>query len=117
MSMRVIIAVLSAGALWGAPSLDHVPLTFEPGARASEFITHNGSSTVTVTPAGVTIGRGNMRLLGARNNAIAQPEDLLPSYSNYLIDLDPRKWRTHVPNYRRVRYRNVYPGIDVVYYG
>ena len=58
-----------------------------------------------------------MRLLGARNNAIAQPEDLLPSYSNYLIDLDPRNWRTHVPNYRRVRYRSVYPGIDVVYYG
>lgn len=115
--MRFVIALLSASALWGAPSLDHVPLTFEPGARASEFITHSAGSTVTLTPAGVMIRGGNMRLLGARNNAIAQPEDLLASYSNYLIDPDPRKWRTHVPNYRRVRYRNVYPGIDVVYYG
>ena len=115
--MRFVIAVLSASALWGAPSLAHVPLTFEPGSRTSEFITHSAGSAVTLTPTGVTIGRRNTRLLGARSNAIAQPEDLLASYSNYLIDRDPRKWRAHVPNYRRVRYRNVYPGIDVVYYG
>ena len=49
--------------------------------------------------------------------ASAQLEELLAGYTNYLLDPDPRNWRTHVPNYRRVRYRNVYPGIDVVYYG
>jgi hypothetical protein len=26
-------------------------------------------------------------------------------------------WRANVPSYRRVRYRAVYPGVDVVYYG
>ena len=30
---------------------------------------------------------------------------------------DPAKWRTNVPHYQRVRYPNVYPGIDLVYYG
>ncbi len=58
-----------------------------------------------------------MRLVGARAGASAQPEELLAGYTNYLLDSDPRKWRTHVPTYRRVRYRNVYPRIDVVYYG
>jgi photosystem II stability/assembly factor-like uncharacterized protein len=58
-----------------------------------------------------------MRLVGARAGAVAQPEEQLAGYTNYLLDSDPRNWRTHVPNYRRVRYRNVYPGIDVVYYG
>ena len=58
-----------------------------------------------------------MRLVGARSSASTQPEELVPGYTNYLLDPDPQKWRTHVPNYRRVRYHNVYPGIDVVYYG
>jgi photosystem II stability/assembly factor-like uncharacterized protein len=58
-----------------------------------------------------------MRLEGARPNAPAQPEQKLAGYTNYLLDHDPRRWRTHIPNYGRVRYHNVYPGIDVVYYG
>jgi hypothetical protein len=41
----------------------------------------------------------------------------LPGKSNYFIGNDPKKWRTHVPTYGRVRYENVYPGVDLVYYG
>ena len=29
----------------------------------------------------------------------------------------PARWRTGIPTYRRVRKRNVYEGVDVVYYG
>jgi photosystem II stability/assembly factor-like uncharacterized protein len=58
-----------------------------------------------------------MILAGGRPKASAQPEQKLAGYTNYLFDRDPHKWRTHVPNYGRVRYYNVYPGIDVVYYG
>jgi Beta-propeller repeat len=43
--------------------------------------------------------------------------DSLPGKVNYFIGKDPAKWRTNVPTYARVRYRNVYPGIDLVYYG
>ena len=36
---------------------------------------------------------------------------------NYFIGNDPEKWRRNVPTYRKVYYKDVYPGIDVVYYG
>src|SRR5208337_2745882 len=41
----------------------------------------------------------------------------LPGKSNYFIGNDPQKWRTNVPNYAKVRYQGVYPGVDLVYYG
>jgi len=37
--------------------------------------------------------------------------------SHYFIGRNPDAWRTNVPNYSKVRYANVYPGIDVIYYG
>jgi hypothetical protein len=43
--------------------------------------------------------------------------DRLPGISNYFIGNDPKKWHTNIPNYSRVQYHNVYPGIDLVYYG
>jgi len=41
----------------------------------------------------------------------------LTGKSNYFIGNDPHKWRTNVPNYAKVKYKEVYPGIDLVYYG
>ena len=41
----------------------------------------------------------------------------LPGKSNYFIGNDPSKWRTNVPNYAKVEYRDVYPGINLVHYG
>jgi hypothetical protein len=43
--------------------------------------------------------------------------DKAPSISNYFIGNDRSKWRSNVPNYRRVRAREVYQGVDVLYYG
>jgi hypothetical protein len=40
-----------------------------------------------------------------------------PGTSNYFIGNDPKKWRTAVPNYAKVQYQDVYPGVDLVYYG
>src|SRR5262249_53342492 len=37
--------------------------------------------------------------------------------SNYFIGNDPAKWVTYVPSYGQVAYRDVYPGIDLLYYG
>src|SRR5262249_24723966 len=44
-------------------------------------------------------------------------EDELPGKTNYFIGNDPEKWRTNVSTYAKVRYKGVYPGIDMVYYG
>lgn len=41
----------------------------------------------------------------------------VPTRTNYLIGNDPSRWITGVPNYRQVRFPNVYPGIDVIYHG
>jgi Beta-propeller repeat len=56
-------------------------------------------------------------LLGATQNPTVVGEDQQPGRVNYFIGRDPKHWRTNVPTYARVRYKNVYPGIDLVYYG
>lgn len=43
--------------------------------------------------------------------------DPLAGKSNYFIGNDPAKWHRNVPQFAQVRYDNVYPGIDLVYYG
>src|SRR5208337_3887386 len=58
-----------------------------------------------------------MRLVGANASAAVTGADELPGKSNYFIGNDPKKWRTNVPNYAKVKYAGVYPGVDLVYYG
>lgn len=58
-----------------------------------------------------------MNLLGANIASQIEGLDRLPGKSHYFIGNDPTMWCTNVPTFARVRYRNVYPGIDVVYYG
>src|SRR5437660_4474733 len=58
-----------------------------------------------------------MRLVGANRAAEVKGLDELPGKSNYFIGADPKKWRTNVPTYARVKYEGVYPGVDLVYYG
>ncbi|MFB3074104.1 MAG: hypothetical protein ACE1Z6_02875, partial [Candidatus Methylomirabilales bacterium] len=58
-----------------------------------------------------------MQLVGANPHPKVVAVDQLPGKSNYFIGNDPKKWRTNVPNYARVRYQDVYPGVDLVYYG
>jgi hypothetical protein len=42
--------------------------------------------------------------------------DPLPAHTDYFLG-GRTSWHTGVPNYSRVRYGSVYPGIDLVYYG
>jgi hypothetical protein len=49
--------------------------------------------------------------------AQANGEEELPGKVNYFIGNDASKWRRDLPTYAKVRYRQVYPGIDLVYYG
>jgi hypothetical protein len=58
-----------------------------------------------------------MKLVGANPRAKVSGLEELPGKSNYFIGSDPKKWRTNVPNYAKVKYANVYPGVDLVYYG
>jgi hypothetical protein len=58
-----------------------------------------------------------MKLAGANPNATVAGTDLLPGKTNYFLGNDPAKWRPGVPQYGRVRYENIYPGINLVFYG
>ena len=58
-----------------------------------------------------------MKLAGANPQAVTNGAGPLPGRSNYFIGNDPRKWHSDVPQFARVRYENVYPGIDLVFYG
>lgn len=66
-------------------------------------------------PAQSTVLR--MNLVGANRAATVAGQNELEGRVNYLIGSDPAKWRTDVPTFGRVRYAEVYPGIDVIYYG
>ncbi len=57
------------------------------------------------------------KLVGAARNPAVVGEDPQIGKVNYFIGRDPSKWRTNVPTYAQVRYKNIYPGIDLVYYG
>ena len=58
-----------------------------------------------------------LKLIGANPNPKITGLDELPGKSNYFIGNDPAKWRTDVSNYAKVKIEDVYPGIDLVYYG
>jgi beta-propeller repeat-containing protein len=54
---------------------------------------------------------------GTQSKNAIEGVDRLQSESHYLTGNDPSMWHTGVATYAAVRYRNVYPGIDVVFYG
>ncbi|MGI8549818.1 MAG: SBBP repeat-containing protein, partial [Dehalococcoidia bacterium] len=57
-----------------------------------------------------------MRFPGA-NLSYGIGEEPLPGTVNYFIGNDPAQWHTNIHTYAKVRYQDVYPGIDLVYYG
>jgi uncharacterized protein (TIGR03437 family) len=105
-----------------------VPLAFEPNMGQAP----DGVRWISRTPDRAFLLTGNeavmllrtqdetatvkMKMVGGRVNAQTEGVDKLASTSNYFIGNKPAEWRTAVPHYGRVRYKNVYPGIDVVYY-
>jgi len=58
-----------------------------------------------------------MHLDGANSAARVQGAEPLPGKSGYFIGNDSSKWRQDVPHFARVEYQDVYPGINLVYYG
>src|SRR6267378_7738199 len=58
-----------------------------------------------------------MSLVGAAPKPQVTGLDELPGKANYFIGKDRSKWRTNVPTYAKVQYQDVYPGVDLVYYG
>lgn len=58
-----------------------------------------------------------LKLLGANRQARITASERLPGNTSYFLGNDPQKWLAGIPNYARVRYQQIYPGIDLAYYG
>ena len=84
--------------------------------RSGEAVLALRSPAPAATPSQET-SLVSLKLIGANDNASVSREDRQITRTNYFLGNDPRKWRTGIPNYGRVRYGSVYDGIDLVYYG
>lgn len=81
--------------------------TLQLEATTALFQLRNGKNSTTV----------QMRVLGGDPNARAEELNELEGKANYFVGNDPAQWQQNIPTYERVRYREVYRGIDLVYYG
>jgi len=114
--------------------LGGLPLSFEPNQGQTDarvdYVARGGGYGLFLTGgeavlelqsarAGRTGERSvvRMKLAGANESPKMSATDLLPGKSNYLIGNNPAKWHRNVPQFARVRYAQIYPGIDLVYYG
>ena len=108
-------------------------ISFEPnqgqaGPNAA-YLYHGSRSAILLEPGSVTLTyRANasdqkrfhdlrMTFANSDPNARITAEASLPGKVNYLLGRDPSKWKTNLPTFARVRYHNLYPGVDAVFYG
>jgi hypothetical protein len=101
------------------------PLRFEP-ATTNGFTARGigyavtlaaGSATLRLRTADAGTAMLEMRLVGGRADARASTSHPLTGPSHHLIGNNRTLWRTGVQSYGEVRYHEVYPGIDLAYYG
>jgi len=118
-----------------------VPLYFEINQGQADaqvkFVSRGAGHTILLTPSRAALiltererGRTgskterktsgtvvNMAFVGANRRPEISGMEELSGKSNYFIGKDPGKWRTNIATYGRVLYRELYPGIDLVFYG
>jgi hypothetical protein len=120
--------------------LSAVPLSFEPNLaqtdRHVQFLSRGSGYSLFLTPGEVVLnlegqnpaapGQGpnparvqtlRMALAGADPDSAVRGLDLQPGVVSYLIGNDPKKWHAGIPTYGKVTYKQVYPGVDLVFYG
>ena len=127
LTRALVLNIFFVGTAALAAEYPVVPLVFEPNtgqaARGADYIARGPAYTVLLSPSEAAIqapiSKEAMRLelLGASRRGRGEGQDALPGKSNYLIGNDPHFWQTDISQYGRVVYRNVYPGIDLAYYG
>lgn len=113
--------------------LDRLPLSFEANKgqfdKRVKFVARGQRKNLFLTEEGIFFALSNagssvptMRLVrldfeDVEGNAEFAGVDQLAGISNYFIGNDYRKYVTNVPHFAGVRQLDVYPGVDIVYYG
>ena len=137
---RALLAALLAVAALGAPvapraarDYGKLPLAFEANLGQHDpqvqYVSRRPGYTIFLTSdeavlslrrvegEQTTTDAVRMRAVGASPAPQIEGRDELITKSNYFIGGDPSRWRTDVPNYSRVQYREVYLGVDLVFHG
>jgi hypothetical protein len=117
-----------------AQALQGLPISFEVNRGQADpavrYLARARNSAIFFTPAEVVLALyaqnsrahanvSNIRIKWVGGNAapLITPEKALPGRINYLIGKIPSQWHTDIPTYQRVRYRDLYHGVDAVFYG
>jgi Beta-propeller repeat len=128
-----------------AKSFGNLPLSFEPNQGQTDaqvkFLSHNSHYNLFLTPSEAVFtlpvrsepvsARGRrskhsqmtseavlrMEMIGANPAAQVAGDTPVEGHTNYFIGRDASKWVHDVPQYARVNYRGVYPGVDLTFYG
>lgn len=107
----------------------HLPLGFEPleNRATGEFVARAAGYSLSLSsaqavlavrrPAPQSSATLHMSVVGANASAKAVALDQLEGVVNYYLGNVPRMWKTNVTRYRKIRYKGIYPGIDLAYYG
>ncbi len=126
----VLASLVAAEPLPGSPSnsgaaRSPLPIVFEANHGQVDprvkFLARGAGYALFITGAeAVLADRGTgqavrVRLRGARPDVEVTGLEPLPGRIHYLRGRDPAGWRTGVPTYARVAYREAYPGIDAIY--
>lgn len=106
------------------------PISFEPNrgqvSPPASFVARAANLAVTLRPRGLDLHVGGatgngpsmeVNFVGGNSRAEAIASDQRASYSNYILGNDPSRWLSHIPNFGRVTYKSIYPGVDAVFYG
>ena len=90
---------------------------FTRAAGYSLYLT--ATEAVTVLPRAAVSAREpgvvRMKLKGANATPAVRGMEILPGYTNYILGNDPARWRNGVKHYAKVKFGQVYPGIDMIY--
>jgi hypothetical protein len=127
LAVAVSVVLCSSSSLF-AQNYGDLPLSFEPNRGQSDsqvqYLSHGKGYGFFLSADGATLqlGSTNPRTIqlsvanGQRPSRVAG-EQPLPGAVNYLFGTDPTQWLRNLPTFARVRMSNVYPGVDLVYYG
>jgi Beta-propeller repeat len=128
---RSLLLVMAGAALATAESpkvrsFEKLPIVFEPNQGQVDgqvkFLARGAGYTLYLTDREAVMSlKGaapvRMSLVGGASPKAFQPSEPTGGISNYFLGNDPAKWRTGIPNFRRLKFSEVYPGVDLVYYG
>jgi uncharacterized protein (TIGR03437 family) len=96
------------------------PLWFEPNQGQAhpsvQFLAHTPGGYVYFAHDKMAVRDVRMELVGASRHAKVELEEPTGGISSYFIGRNEKDWHTGIPHYGRVRYKNVYAGIDLIYY-